>query len=136
LLCDFSRVAGGHTICPREGGIPLNFGAVNVVLHNILGAADGLAILLRGTVDQATVDPTAVSRDNNDQRRGSWSVGAAFVPVIISQDVRDKHTFGFVGISGALTGPAHVSCKGVVDRVFMVIQNYCYFCYILVLSKN
>ena len=68
LSCDFSRVAGGSTIFPREGGGPLNFGAVNIVLRNILGAADGLTISLRNCrVDQAMVDLTAVSLNDSDQ---------------------------------------------------------------------
>ncbi len=159
LLCDFSRVAVGLTTGPQEGGVPCNFGAVdvvgpNVVLCNILGAADGLTIVsCKCGVDQASVNPTTISWDDNDQRRRFWSVGAAVTPATISQDIRDEHLFGFVGISvaecwsvratvfpttiarnvqdahffnfagisSAMAGPAAVSCKGIVNRMFMVI---------------
>ncbi len=85
----------GRTICPREDGVPLNFKAVNVVSYNVLGAADGLTILLRNcTVDQATVDLAAISCNDNDQRREFWSVGAAVAPaILVSRDVGDECPF-------------------------------------------
>ncbi len=134
LSCNFSRVAGGLTTCPCKGGVLLNLGAINIVSRNILGAADGLTIILRDcTVDQATVNLAVVSCDDNDQRHGFWSVGAAVVPAVILRDVGDKRPFGFDGISCAAAGPAAISCEGVVDCVIMVIQKFLYFCDIFIM---
>jgi hypothetical protein len=100
------------------GGAPLNFGAINVVLLNILGEADGLTIFLHNyTVNQATVDLPTVSGDDNDRCYRFWSVGATVVPAVVLQDIGDKCPFGFVGISGAATGPTVGSCKGIVNCI-------------------
>jgi hypothetical protein len=134
LSCNFFRVVGGLTTCPCKGRVPLNFGAVNVVSRNILGAADGLAIILHDcTVDQATVNLATVSCNDNDQRSGFRSVGAAVIPAVILRDVRGKRPSGFDGISCAAAGPTAISCEGVVNRIIMMIQKFLYFCYIFVM---